>query len=247
MRAGRLAPYSKVYLDKPEFDGYATLYGWTEGVCAKISSLSSVVGAKGAACYADRLWIDVDSLDEEKLQEVETKLKAEKVSFRTYSSGGKGYHFEILHQRILSEDLPYSHKHWVEQRFADIADLSIYRYSGLISCVGRVHKKTGNRKACLRVHNSGQRLKLPIVKTPDPTPIALDATVTEFFGQAITTFSKDLKPGDRHTAFWSLARTGFEAGLNFDEVEAVCQIINQRLNEPKEVSELRLAIRQACS
>lgn len=246
-RKGRMVTMDALEIISNMYDpGYRSVYQFEENDAIKIIDQGSSSGMNQYTVSSIALILDLDG-GAPALTACEKRLKEHGLQFDVYSSGGKGYHVYIYHDRVTSIDLPYSHQKAVEELGID-TDMSLYQHGRLISMVGRVHPKTGNKKKYLYTV-SGKFLDLKIVKRPliqfNPNfgsdVNALSAGLNRF----MTLTQYEPGPGNRHTAIWGASKDLIEAGLAYETVLDLALHVNAVWKNPKTDDEIRAAVEQA--
>ncbi len=228
--------------------GYASVYAFNEADAKTAIDARSSGGLNKFAAWSDMLMIDLDD-GERQLRKTALKLLKLGLMYTVWASGGKGFHIGIpLHMPVYSHSVPYSQRKWVEA--LDIgADLSLYQHGRLLSLPGRVHPKTGKKKAQLyEVMNDALKLALPIVEQPAPVftaGVAESGTLAGALWQLMGLLENDPGPGNRHTKTWSTAKSLADAGLEYDTVLDLLQKVNEEWLESREVEKVTLAVKQA--
>ena len=227
-------------IPNPEVFNFVGMYGYNGGTLAKVQLANSTAGLRGMPVAADLLYIDVDSLREEVLEQVRIALKD--YQYFEYFSGSKGSHFQLPHQMIDSANLVNSHKEFVQSLgLGHLVDMSIYRESGIIRVEGSVHEKTGIKKHLLHINN-GKKLKLPIVVMP-PWEIPEMETSVEEELKYRQNLLRDVGVGGRHRHFYILFQNGRRAGRTSSEIMNDIQWYNRRLKDPKSEEDVENEVR----
>lgn len=177
------------------------------------------------------LIIDIDTLDEEVLDDAKSKLEELELAFKVYRSGGKGFHIEVEHQFITDMRLPFSQKSFVEKLEIE-ADLCIYNNSRLIRLNNTVHETTGKKKELIKFVD-GNILNLELIEKKESLFKFEEQTNAEKLASAFRKASaltiKEPDGDNRHTPMWSLAKMFFEAGIK-DKVFVKNILINVQTN-----------------
>lgn len=226
--------------------GYATVYAFRKEDALKVKESGSSAGLDKFEVFADCLTLDLDSGDEQ-LADTEAKLQEKGLKYEVWSSGGKGYHVVIPHEPIWSHDLPYSHRQVVRSLGIE-SDFTLYQHGRLISLPGRVHPKTGRKKALIKVI-AGELIDIPIVKRPKPTfnfePNGGLNYLQSGLTKALDMTLSEPSPGNRHTRLWAASEDLANAGLEFETVLNIMQEVNASWQNSKEREEVELAVSQA--
>lgn len=245
-RKGNMIPLKQlsVYL-KSRDPGYASLY-WFDASTAKEVRLSgSSAGLNRYPVTAESVTIDLDD-GEASVERLKSVLADLGIGFELYTSGGKGYHFLIKHQRVTGVNVPYSHRKWVESlRVA--CDLSLYQAGRICSLPGRIHPKTKRPKALVEVV-PGRELELPLVDLPVTQfnlPTVDEGTLEHGLWRLLALISSEPTPGNRHTTLWSTACTLRDAGLEHSTILDLLQGVNKLWQNQKDPVEVETAVSQA--
>lgn len=244
-RRGLMVPVSSMADEcKRRHDpGFRSVYMFEKSAAEEIGKAGSSKGFRRYVPYSDRLIIDLDT-GEEGLEAARTVLQG--FSYDLYTSGSKGYHFELPTALYYGHDLPQAHKELVAK--LDIgADLSLYRHSSLVALPGRKHHRTGKRKELIE-EVSGQTITVP-----EPTDLGLptlEIADTEFdlaflFTRLASTAAQEPDQGWRHTTLWSIAENMSRLGLQLDTAMDLLTRINEQWTNPKPEDEVERAVRQA--
>jgi hypothetical protein len=198
---------------------------------------------------SDGIVIDVDEM--ERLPVVEEAIKARKVPYTVWLSGGKGYHFYIPHKPHYSLNLPLRQRKWVETLGVDV-DFSIYQHGRIISLPGRVHPKTGRKKIMLRQVWGNTAVDLPNIDQQESSQQViypgLGESTQEQLLYLVWKLEKALRlppeEGNRHTTLWHLSKSCAEAGLSFNVAVGLILAVNDSFTNPKHSEEALKAIQQ---
>lgn len=246
-RRGCMLPVKTVsrFCNAPDA-GYASVYCFKEQDAKEIIASQSSAGLSRYEVFTDTLTLDLDN-GPAQLTYVQELLQLRGLGYSVFESGGKGYHVVIpLYQMMRGTNVPYSQRKWVEE--LDVgADLSLYQAGHIISLPGRLHPKTGKRKALISSQPGGL-LSLPIL-TPEPPTFALgDSDQSELergLWRLLSLLQGGPTPGNRHTAIWSTAKHFADSGLDYSTAADLLWAVNQTWDEPKAREEVETAVRQA--
>lgn len=243
-RKDKIRKHRLTLSDKPLGKDYLfeSIYSFVDDTLDIVRDTKSTAGLQGRVVESRLLYIDLDSLDEDKVRLVDTALSG--LKYTKYFSGNKGYHWHVPHQLIKSTDLVYSHKSFITALgLTDIVDTSIYREAGIIRRAGTIHEVTGKRKEVLK-YQPGKMLELPIVRAPAPPaihPEDFDEIQSLKYKQNLL---RDVPEGGRHTHFYILYRNGLASGRSHNEVvEDIVWYNNEVLSNPKPHDQLMKEIR----
>jgi len=190
--------------------------------------------------------MDYDNGDETIWNDI-PKIAALGAPFRIYTSGGKGYHVEILTELMKGTHVPYSHKVFVRNMGLAV-DMGLYRHERLFSNPGRVHPKTGNKKRVLMEFFDGVPLKIPESIPVKATPV-LEQEDSLMFRQAVMRLNRALTDepeiGNRHNTIWGVAKDFRLAGFDLDITMELMHSLNDSWEKQKETEEVEAAVNQA--
>ncbi len=227
--------------------GYSSVYAFEEDAALALIDQKSSAGMARFTAHTDSLVIDLDNGDDQLAKALE-KIAALGLAHEVWSSGSKGYHIYIPHtQHESGHDVPHSQRLWVEA--LDVgADLSLYQHGRILSLPGRVHPKTGRRKALVS-NTPGQALALVHV-TPPPSMFNFEARggLSEFeagLWKCLQSLGTPPDPGMRHTRIWSTAQHFADCGLTYEATLTLLLKVNEQWPSPKDPSEVELAVTQA--
>jgi hypothetical protein len=118
---------------------------------------------------------------------IESKLRDNRISFKTYFSGSKGFHVET-NSLILGANSHEICRQVVKENFNyDGVDTKIYRDHGTIRAVGSINHKTGMFKTAIDTSNSLESM-LDLAKNRCPSKLAFDYT-----GCRADVFTKEIR------------------------------------------------------
>jgi hypothetical protein len=232
---------------KAKDPGYASVYMFDEDSAKAVIAEHSSTGLSRFPVYTHELVIDLDGGDAQ-LEIAERVLKERGLAYVLWRSGGKGYHVYIPHTKMLSgRDIPYSQRKYVEGMGIG-ADLSLYQHGRIISLPGRIHPKTGARKALVKTVK-GVQLELPLLVAPEITfnfqgNGGLDDLEAGLW-KLLQLIADEPLPGNRHTQLWSTALHLADAGLSHATALELLQKVNEQWQNPKDSLELETAVSQA--
>lgn len=223
--------------------GYCSVYGFDQEAAITISNSGTSKGFANFEPISSTLYIDLDNGDKD-LPDLEYKLKG--FRYKIYSSGGKGNHVVLYHDKISSFDLPYSQSKWVENLEVD-HDPTLYHPSHLIALPGRIHPRTRKRKTLIK-SVEGENIKLELVKKPEAqfnfnfdTKADLSSILSRLWGFS----ASEPKEGSRHMVTWGIACDMFKTGLQYTTVEDLLLQIAKGYKNPLSDEEIVQAVQQA--
>lgn len=227
--------------------GYATVYMFDENAAQAILLDRHSSGFGRYPVYTEELVMDLDG-GEEQLKLAEAALKAKKLGYTVWFSGGKGYHIYIkLTKMVSGKDVPYSQKKYVEALGIG-ADLSLYQHGRIISLPGRVHPKTKQKKRKVK-EIVGAMLELPMLIAPEQVfTFNGNGGLNEFeaaLWKILTLLNDEPSPGNRHTQLWSTALHLADAGFSYDTALELMTEVNDKWKNPKDPAEVEMAVKQA--
>ncbi len=248
--------------------GYFSCYLFDEAAAFAIRQQGNSQGLGRFAVYSDRLWIDVDRDDKapEKgaegptirgydiarayVREITKQFIAEDFDFTVWFSGSKGFHLCLKITPMQGKDVPYSQLLYVRDTLNVVSDFSLYQHGRLLSNPGRVHPKTGRKKAKVFEHRGKNVFIIPMIAAPNKPTDGLDcltdSDLARIAFQRLSSFILDTPlAGMRHTKIWSLASALLEAGMSKELVTMNCLYVNKFLPDPKPDSEVMRAVDQA--
>jgi hypothetical protein len=231
--------------------GYEGVYSFPKEVADTVNETKSVKGLSKHEAYSNRLIIDIDDSDPDKAMQrtlaLEYMLDSRDIGFETWFSGGNGYHVVVKHELIGSIDLPYSQRNYVEKALGVEADLSIYQHGRLVSLPGRVHEKTGKKKKLLSV-KQGELIQLELVKKPELQVNFSDLGISDLEKALMNLQFLAMAPpgeGTRWNSLWGTATDLARAGLPYDTVLNLLQVINNKWPKPTTQDYVQKAVEKA--
>lgn len=261
-RNGTLIPRSALldFYARPD-SGYCSVYAFDAAAAFAIRSQSNSQGLGRFPVYSDRLWIDIDAANSttEEIERVKAytrtltrQFQELGFSFTVWDSGSKGFHIAIKIEPMFGKDVPWSQLQFVQHSLKVSCDYSLYQHGRLLSNPGRVHPKTGRKKSKVFEHAGTTVLSIPIVNAPERLDVDSDSLTDKDLARIGLARLSSLifdapMPGMRHTQFWSVASQCLEAGLKSELVFGLLCWINKMSPTPKDESEVRRAVEQACS
>jgi len=248
-RSGLLLPVEKVEkLVRLGMSGHTTLFQFDKAIADHTKENNNSKGLDKFPCSSRVLIMDNDH-GEPGMIEMSAKLKALGLRHYIYNSGGKGYHFYVpLTERMTGVHVPYSHKRWVmDMGLGSLADTGIYHAGHLIAAPGRIHPKTGRKKAFVE-EVPGEYLTVPYVEAE----VILDGIVFAGEGNKLLMGISGLQDliqqpeqGHRHTRVWSVSQVLAQAGMPQSTCEAVMIFLNSTWDCPKEEDDVIESVGQA--
>ena len=223
--------------------GYASVYMFKAEDAKRIRSNGSSRGLKGLVVAADAVTLDVDNPND--INQVLEKLDSLNLGYEVWDSG-RGYHVVIPHDLIEDENLPYSHKCWVDALGLPV-DPTLYQHSRILRLPGTINVKTGRRKQLIE-RVSGMKPTIEIRTPPTfnlkPETFGLK-TIEVVLNQFQRLAASEPVQGNRHTRIWSAAHSAAEAGLSYSTALELLTEINLAWKNPKTTSEVEAAVQQA--
>ena len=230
-RSGIMIPKDKlqVHIDSNNTSGFRSVYGFHPDHAKEISKRGNSKGFSEYPCFADELFIDIDTGDEGR-EKAEALVQKAGLKYKLYSSGGKGYHIVIPCKPIYSFNVPYSQKKFVES-LGITPDESIYRFSGIISLEGRIHRKTKQPKKIADI---------PLISRP-----VFESKLPEDFSEAQDGFERAAyltmaqpREGNRYMDLWRCLSRFYNAGFSKEFLHEVADRINESWDNPKPADEI---------
>jgi hypothetical protein len=247
-RSGNMLPVTALdIICKQANPGYASVYMFDEAAAKEIRESGTSQNFARFSVYADTVTVDIDGGDAD-LAKAEAILCEKQIGYTVDESGGKGYHIYLQQTELLgSIHLPFSHKMFVKSLGIPM-DESLYQHGRIISLRGRIHEKTGRKKAFIKTV-PGNKVVVPILEPEVPAFNFQAIGGLENLSAGIYKIHELLlvepTPGNRHTRLWSVACNLAEAGISY---EATCELltrVNDNWINKKPQDEVLLAIQQA--
>lgn len=244
-RGGLMLPLLRLDLErKQRYDpGFRSVYAFDRQAYDEIKQTGTSRGFRRYEPYSDLLIIDLDNGDKD-LEKLTKQLKG--YSYRVYTSGSKGYHIEVDTPLYCGHELPQAHKEYVES-LGIAADASLYRHSSIVALEGRIHHKTGKRKALIK-SIKGELLSIPKPVNAPQVRVAIDAddcNLEWIFTRLANLAAFEPTQGWRHTKLWSIAESMRSQGFQYDTALDLLTRINDQWKNPKAAAEVELAVKQA--
>lgn len=177
------------------------------------------------------------------------KLNQQKIAYKLFTSGSKGCHLHIDIEPMSGIDVPYSQRQYVIDAGFN-SDLSLYRHSSLIRLPGTIHLKTGKPKELIK-ESVGDRLSVPMLKTPEPKFSKVQAKQDDMLYAALTRSAglvhKSPMTGERTKTMWSLSRNFHDSGISFDTALELAYSINATWSHPLDEAGVLRAVKQGYS
>lgn len=240
-RFGHIAPREELKFYK----GFRSLYCFDESARDYFQQIGKIKGLKQFPVGGDELFIDIDN-DEQLFKDTLEKIKKAGYKFEAWESGGKGYHIILFHEFIFDKNLPFWQREWVKDRKIT-SDLCIYEHGRLIRLPHTLHQKTGKPKKLLE-NSEGRFISLPIDRTPPKQELKAGRTQGEgdvgLLGIMLQKFDFDpIYNGSRNNRIYALLRCYKEVGFSESSCEEFASLLNERLEEPLDESELSLILK----
>ena len=208
--------------------GFRTIYSFAEDAAEVIKAQGASRGMARFPVYADKVVWDFDQ-GESGVKDAIAWAKELDLPYALFSSGSKGFHFEVPHTPIFDVNVPYTHKCLVE-KVGIPTDPSLYHAARLFRLEGTIHEKTGKPKVLVERHDGGSILELSI-KTPEPTRFSIsqidDEDVSKFLFQEISNrIGNSPGCGRRHVWAWGMARDAYRTGLSYEATLELLKMVN---------------------
>lgn len=220
-----LVPYSDLHL----YTGFRSVYGYGEEAIKHIKDTGSTAGLISAPVYSDLLLVDFDDQPEAAHAMAESLKEYDFVKF---DSGGRSIHLHVRITPMVGPDVPSIQKEWV-RKYYPLADLSIYRTSGMYRMAGTYHEKNAGRfKKVIDTNFTGKSLYIDKVEIPAPKYIDRERLSDEERElQLMFLLSKEIKQGTtgRNLHVFKISKVCMELGMNINEaVDLVASWNNER-------------------
>ena len=144
--------------------GFSSIYGFPAETARCIEDSGSTKDIYGMPLYSDILYLDYDS--DEGVEEARQILINMGVGFERFTTGNRGCHFHITTKPMTGPLVPSIQKAYVDLTFPH-ADLSIYKYTGIIRNTGTWHLKNPGKRKELVEEVSGKRLIIDLSPPKD--------------------------------------------------------------------------------
>lgn len=225
--------------------GYSSVFCFSKEDAAEVQRSRSSVGLQRFSVGSDRVVIDLDNGDEERVK-VEKILQSRGWGYSVYFSGSKGYHIYIPTEFMYHEHLPYSHLQFV-LGLGIQCDESLYQHGRLLSLVGRVHPKTRKKKKLLK-EVPGDMPTIKIVDKPmfvyNESSQVVDSLVEALSRVGDIVISEPVS-GTRHVILWGISKDLVRCGLQNVSIEDILNNAVTKWTNPKTPIEVRDIVRRA--
>lgn len=225
----KLIPYSELEYHR----GFRSVYGYGQEAIEHIKATGGTAGLIGAPVYSDLLLVDFDDQPEAAHAMAESLRVYDWVKF---DSGGRSIHLHIRITSMYGTDVPNIQKEWMRKNYP-LADLSIYRTSGMYRMAGAYHENNpGKFKKVIETNFTGK--SLVIEKVEIPAPVYVDRsrlTDEEREMQLMFLLSKVVDKGTtgRNLHVFKISKSCFDLGMTIDEAANLILSWNtQRCNPP---------------
>lgn len=224
--------------------GFTSMYAYTASTAALIKAKNSTAGLTNIPVYSDLLFVDFDN-QEEAATLFEKMLQTDQIKFEVYHSGGRSIHFHIYIYPMSGPNVPFSQRHWMEQH-APLADMSIYKHTGIYRLPNTYHNKyPGNKKRLLRSYE-GELLK---IENRPKISVALDDDPKdkEYYSRRVGyLLTQEVGEGGRHQHLLDLACSLRDAGQSEAMARFKLNLYNtDKCFPPKKPYELEKLLRWA--
>lgn len=164
----RLGPVRLVSREELDIStGFRSVYCFGQDAVAHIKLTNSTAGLKGLDLYSNELLVDFDNQPEAALK---FEQFLQNYNYSKWDSGGRSIHFHVAIEPMSGPTVPESHKEFMQQ-IAPLADMSIYKTSGMYRLPGTFHHKyRGNFKYKLYEQTNKPLLKINTIKS-SPTKL----------------------------------------------------------------------------
>ena len=227
-------PIKLVTADELQFyTGFQSQYGYPEQTAEVIRRQSGTFDLAGQPLYADMLFIDFDD-NPEAAHECQQTLIDRHVGFTMWDTGGRGFHFHIPHQPLVSSELPTWHKEYVREHFPH-ADWKIYKTSAVIRLPGTYHAKHPGKFKKLVYTGLGNLLHLPpaVAAGFKPTAgVAGDVETAERVLDNLVLMTVGKSTVGRNNHLFKIAAACKDTGRPSDVALDICLMWNQTNSIP---------------
>ncbi len=230
--------------DKIPSTGFRSLYSVTKQDAEAIKAGGTCKWFKGTV-WNERLCLDFDSFDA--AERAESRLRALKLDFKAYHTGGRGGHFELSRITAPSHLLPQMDKQWAKEHFPE-CDSSIYTHLHPYRLEGTIHEKTGAKKE-LVASSEGSSVTLSPLKEWANVPESRRGDNSSrrksiFDCWRVLANTVPVRNGSRHETLVKLVYALRDAaGINAPEALWWVSETNKLFEEPKSNEELEYIIK----
>ncbi len=173
----RMGPVKLVTKEElEELRGFRSVYAFYEDAIKHIEDTNTTAGLAGFELYSDTLLVDFDN-QPEAAEEFEFYLKAmipansgmivldppTNFAYEKYDSGGRSIHFHVPIEPMHGTNIPESQKEFMK-KIAPLADMSVYKTSGMFRLNGTFHHKHRGKFKHLLYKVEGYLLRIPTIK-----------------------------------------------------------------------------------
>ena len=224
----QLVPYSEL----SNYQGFRSMYGYTQETADLIMETKSTAGLDGAPVYSDLLLVDFDN-NEDAAHAMADELRA--YDWVKFDSGGRSIHLHIRINPMFGANVPHIQKLWMFQNFPK-ADLSIYKTAGIYRLANTIHEKNpGRAKKVLETNLVGNALELKLKDDIMPEPkkytFIENSELTNILECLISIEVKEGTVG-RNTHVFKIGRVCNELGLSPYDAIKLSTIWNEKMCIP---------------
>jgi hypothetical protein len=206
--------------------GFRSVFMFDEATRDYILAQGSTRDLRSFAVYSDTLFVDFDGTDSTAFKQM---LIDQGIAFLEFDSGHRSTHYHITIEPMHGPNVAARQKAWMKEH-ASHADLSIYHNAAVYRLERTYHKSTGKPKILLASY-SGCKLVIPELPAAQQRQIHIsedDGGIERFYFNLVTKKGT----GARRPHLFLTAVSGFEAGLEWDEVMDGLRWMNARFDEP---------------
>lgn len=236
----RLVPY----VDKESYTGFTSVYGFLDEAVTQITKCGSTKNISKLPVYSDVLYVDFDNNDDA-AKEMEAMLRDKGIKFSMFHSGGRSIHFHIDIEPMAGANVPESQKYWMQQN-APLADMSIYRHTGMYRLPLTFHAKNPGKRKLPISHNDGVKLKIENRPTIKVSMVNTDETIDakehyKILGRLLHMTAAE---GDRHRHALKIVTACKHSGKGSDDARRLVGMWNEdSCSPPKADWELEKIVR----
>lgn len=175
--------------------GFRSIYGFCEEAIKHIQDTKTTAGLRGFELYSDVLLVDFDNQPEaaDKFELYLMNMGTDVTSatalqfilqiggnykYEKYDSGGRSIHFHVPLEPMQGSTIPESQKEWMK-KIAPLADMSVYKTSGMFRLTGTFHHKNRGQYKRLITKEEGQLLSIPMIQVVEYKINSIDRISTE--------------------------------------------------------------------
>jgi hypothetical protein len=166
--------------------------------------------------------------------EFKEMLDMQGYSYEMYDSGNRSQHFHVPIEPMFGPLVPLMQRFWMQEH-VPLADMSIYKTSGVFRIKGTQHQKTGKYKVLLHVNKGPKTLKIE-VEIPDEEPETTrhNSTDKDLGSVLFAMVNRKVSKGTlgRANYVYRMARLANDAGVGMQEAMDMIERWNWTLCSP---------------